>query len=447
MKTIFITSFHGHISRNILSTDVLPLLKEQKEIRVIILVPAYKADYFRDNFAGGNIIIEGVNPYQASKTGLGLFFKRLGVFIFDSETTKIKRYYDLYHHKKRLHFLFFSAAALIGHSFLIKKLIRYLDLRFCPKGFFNQLIRQYNPDMIFSTDIQNESDVSLMQDARTHGISVLGMVRSWDNMTQRACRILPDRLLVGSLAVKEEVLKFHRYPEEKIAVVGNPHYDRYLKAPINSKEKFCEKLGLNQSRPLILYNPIGDPIIHTNDTDKYIMKILGEIDAQILVRMPTNLPVNLDNFSKPENMVIDRPGFGFKKGDIRGQEITREDDDRLIDSLYYSDIVISGPSTICLDAALLDKPVIVVDFYPTRRHFFYGVYAYKYEHMRKLLATKGIYHAQSKNDFLAQIEKYISNSRLDKEGREKIRSLWFSHADGAASERLVNEILAFIRYI
>ena len=443
MKTIFITSFHGHISRNILATDVVPLLKKHKEIRIVILVPAYKVDYFRNNFAGENVIIEGVNLHQASKTALGLLFKRLGVFLFDSNTTRIKRYYDLYHHKKRLHFLFFSAAALIGHSFLIRKIVRYLDFHFCPKGFFIPLINKYSPAMIFSTDIQNENDVSLMQDARTKGIPILGMVRSWDNMTQRTCRIFPDRLLVGSVTVKDEVLKFHRYSEEKIIIVGNPHYDRYLRAPLTPKEKFFKNLGLNPSRRLIFYNPIGDPIIHFNDADKYIMKILGEIDAQILVRLPTNLPVNLDNFSTPKNMIIDRPGFSFKKDDMRSQEITKEDDDRLIDSLYYSDVVISGPSTVCLDAALLDKPIITVDFYPTQRHFFDGVYAYQYEHMKKLLATQGVHHAQSKEDFLTQINKYINDRELDKEGRKKIRLLWFSHTDGKSSERLVEEILSF----
>jgi len=443
-KTIFISSFHGHISRNILSTDVLPLLKQHKDIRVVILVPAYKADYFRDEFAGGNVVIEGINQEQASKTLLGLFFKRLGVYLFDSSTTRTKRYYMLYHYKKWFHFLFFSAAALIGHSFLIKKFSRYFDLRFCPKGFFAPLIKRYNPDMIFSTDIQNENDVSLMQDARLKGISILGMVRSWDNMTQRACRIFPDKLLVGSLTVKEEVLKFHKYSEEKIAVVGNPHYDRYLKAPITPKEKFFKSLGLNPNQRLIVYNPIGDPIIHKNDADRYIMQILGEVDAQILVRLPTNLPVNLDGFRAPLNMIIDRPGFNFRSGDIRGQEITREDDDRLIDSLYYSDIVVSGPSTICLDAALLDKPVITVDFYPTKRHLFDSVYAYQYEHLKKLLSTKGVYHTQSKEDFLRHIRRYLNNPRLDKEGREAVRSLWFSHTDGNSSERIVQEIFAFL---
>lgn len=417
-------------------------MKNNRNIRTVILVPDYKVEYFRNNFAAANVVVEGVRPNQASKTLRGLFFKRLAVFLFDSDTTRIKRRYLLYHYKDWLRFVSFSLAAIFGHSLLIRRIVRFFDFHLSPKGFFRPLISKYEPALVFSTDIQNENDVSLMHDARLSGIPIFGMVRSWDNMTQRTCRIFPDRLIAGSEAVKDEVLKFHRYPKERVSIVGNPHYDRYLKAPISSRKEFFGRLGLNPDRPLIFYNPIGDPIIHKNDTDTYIMKILGTLDAQVLVRLPTNLPVNLDNFIKPANMVIDRPGFNFRPGDIRGQEISRADDDRLIDSLYYSDVIVSGPSSICLDAALLDKPVIAVDFYPTERHLFEAVYAYQYEHLKKLLATQGVYRAQNKDDFLQQIKKYISNPDIHKEGRAKIRALWFSHADGKASKRLVKELLA-----
>lgn len=444
MKTIFITSFHGHISRNILATDVLTLLKKERAIRIVVLAPAHKINYFRSKFQGGNIMVEGVILHRSSKTRFGLLFKRLGVFLFDSHTTKVKRHYLLYHYRQWFRFAFFSLVAFAGHSRFVRRCIRTLDMRFSPKGFFGDLIETYRPDLVFSTDIQNEDDVSLMQDARARGIPIIGMVRSWDNMTQRACRIFPDRLLVGSTAVRDEAIQLHDFPLSRIGVVGNPHYDRYLRGPITPRAQFMKALGLDPKRRLIMYNPIGDPIIHANDTDVYIMGILGKADAQVLVRLPTNLPVKLDNFRIPENTSIDQPGFSFRKGDIRGQEITREDDDRLIDSLYYSDLVVSGPSSICLDAAFFDKPIIAVDFYPTERHFFDGVYAYGYEHLEKLLATGGVHRARTREDFLRQIQKYLREPELDVAGRRRIRELWFSHADGRSSERLVQEILSSI---
>ena len=61
-KTIFITSFFGLIARNILSTDILDILRSRKDLRIVIFVPKEKEILYRDTFAGGNVIVEGVLP-------------------------------------------------------------------------------------------------------------------------------------------------------------------------------------------------------------------------------------------------------------------------------------------------------------------------------------------------------------------------------------------------
>jgi len=271
------------------------------------------------------------------------------------------------------------------------------------------------------------------------------MVRSWDNPTQRIIRVLPDKLLVGSKTLKEEVVRLYHYPEKKIAITGNPHYDRYLNGPSVSKEQFFTQFGFNPERRMILYAPLGDYLVRDNDVDQYIMEILGKLDAQILIRFPPDESVRLNNFVKPANMAYDQPGVAFKQNQYGDREISLTDDQRLIDELYYCDLAITGPTSICLDAALLDKPVIAVHFYPSARTFCQSVFNYWYSHIEKLLATGGVHYARSEEDFLKAIEEYLKNPKKDKEGRAKIRSLWFSHADGRASERLAKEILSFLQ--
>jgi SAM-dependent methyltransferase len=46
MNTLFVTSFHPHISRNILGTEVLENFKKTANLQVVILTPFYKKDYF-----------------------------------------------------------------------------------------------------------------------------------------------------------------------------------------------------------------------------------------------------------------------------------------------------------------------------------------------------------------------------------------------------------------
>jgi len=456
MRTVFITSFHPHISRNILETKFLSLLRDRPDLKVVILAPDYKLKFFKDSFEKGNVIVEGVSPNQASKTARGIFFKKLGIYLFDSATTRLKLRFKLYQDKKILYYLFFSLLMFCGRSLWFQRFARALDKKFSPKGFFSGLLKKYKPDLIFATDIQNENDVSLMQDAERADIKVLGMVRSWDNMTQRVFRVWPDCLAVGSREIYDEIEFLHDYPKERAVITGQPHYDRYLKAPLKNKNSFFAEMGLDVAKRLILYAPIGDDILVRNDIDRYIISLLGlyadKLGAQVLVRLPTNLNLNLEGFRAPENVIFDKPGFAFGKSKALDQEITKADDDRLIDELYWSDVVVAGPTSVLLDGALLDKPLIAINFYPedsldslrrptSKRPYFEGLYHYDYVHIQKLLGTEGVREANTKTELKEAISDYFKNPKLDFAGRKKMREKWFSHADGHSSARLAKLII------
>ena len=444
MRTIFITSFHPHISRNILHTPVLERLKQESDLRIVIIVPSYKVDYFTQQFGGEQILVEGVDMYAASKKKRGIIFKRLGMYLCPTDTVRLRRRFKLYCDHKLIFFIFACLIGFAGRSRQVRALVRMIDYYVSPKGFFASLLDRYKPDLIFSTDPQNDNDISLMQDARMRGIPLIGMVRSWDNTTQRVFRIFPDRLLVGSRTAADECLAIHGYPKEKLVFTGQPHYDRYLNAPITPREKFFTEFSLDPAKPFILYAPVGDVtlIMKENDMDQYVMEILGSIGMQILVRFPPDEQVRLVQFNQPPHMVIHRPGHVFKNGQFTDREIRKEDDDSLIDEIFYSSLVITGPTSISLDAAYMDKPVIAVDCYPSKRHFFEKVYQYSYSHLKKLLHTGGIHYAQTKEDLLRQIDIYRKDPAVDSEGRARIRANWFSRADGHASDRVADEILA-----
>lgn len=388
-------------------------------------------------------MIEGVPLYQSSKKIAGLFFKRLGLFLIDTNTRRLKKRYKYYQDKKWLYFIFSMFLGILGWFVFVRRIVRFFDLYFSPKSAFVPLIEKYRPDVIFAADVQNENDVALMQAARLRGIPTVGMFRSWDNPTQSMLRIIPDKLLVGSEEVRKEALEFHDILKNRVAIVGHPHYDRYLRGPTKTKEEFFKEFGLDPRKKLILYAPLGDKFVAKNDIDQYVMEALGEINSQILVRFPPDEKLTLVNFNRPPNMVFDKPGAIFKSNEFNDREITRSDDDRLANSIYYSDIVMSGPTSICLDGVFFDKPVIAVHLYPTPRHFFDTIYCYWFNHYQKLLGTGGVKYVTTKEELSRSINDYFENPELYKEERAKIRSMWFSHADGKSSERLAKEILNF----
>ena len=326
----------------------------------------------------------------------------------------------------------------IGRSFVVRRVIRFLDLSLSPKDLFKPLFDEYKPDLIFSTDIQNENDVSLAQDAIRRGVKTVGMIRSWDNPTQRILRVWPDKLLVGSRALYDEVWKYYRYPREKTIITGNPHYDKYLHPRITGREEFFKKWGLDLAKKLLLYTASGHILMKVNDYDQHIMETLGQFDGQVLVRFPLSGDVRLVDFKQPANMAIDKPGEKFGNKEL---ELREEDDISLIEQLTYADVVITGPTSVCLDAAFFDRPVIAADFYPTGRHLYEKNWGFITAHIKNLLKTDGVTYVKSAPEMFAAIEAYLKNPKLNSEGRAKIREKWFSHIDGRSSERLAGELL------
>ncbi|MBX4210343.1 CDP-glycerol glycerophosphotransferase family protein [Candidatus Parcubacteria bacterium] len=413
-------------------------------MRIVLVVPDYKKDYFTKTFGGANIIVEGIKSYQSSRTKRGLFFKKLGYFLFHTDTAATRKRYEYYCTGKYGYYYFAVVLGFIGQSFFVRKVVRYIDLHFSPKGFFTHLFEKYMPDAVFSTDIQNENDVSLMQEARLRHIPIIGMIRSWDNPTQRINRIYPDRLLVGSQCVHDEMIELCNFPKNRMKIVGNPHYDKYKNGSTKSREEFCAHFGIDSNKPFVLFAPIGDHLIRHNDVDQYIMEILSDVPVQFLVRFPPDEAVRLVNFKQPANMAYDKTGVAFSAKELGDREISSEDDERLINSLYHAAFAITGPTSIPLDAALIDKPSIVVHFYPSERGFCASIYSFWVSHIRKLINTRGVHFAESKQSLLDGINAYLADPRKDAEGRKKIRSLWFSHADGKASDRVAWELTSFL---
>lgn len=445
MKTLFVTSFHSYVSRNIHSTDFLVHLKAQRDVRVVMLVPQYKIAFFKECFEGGNVEVVGVKTGVSSRTKTGLFFKRFAELAYVSETNTVKRKYKFYHEKKFRQLLMAWAIGFLGYFHLVRKLVRFLDLHFSPRGLFEPLIDEYKPDCIFVTDVFNENDVSLMQAGKRKGITTVGFVRSWDNPSKYLLRVFPDRLLTGSQTLAEEVAYFHQYPEKNIEAVGNPHYDRYKKGPTEDRATFFNHFSFDPNKQMILFSPVGDDLIAFNDFDEYIMRLLAKEGRQVLVRFPPASAVRMTDFTAPPHMYIDIPGKAFSSSVFTDREITPEQDASLVNSLYHADLVITGPTSIPLDSAFFDKPTIVADFYPTKRHPYDGIYEYEYFHFKKLMReTGGVAHIQNESDFAPTIAKLLEEPSLMHEGREKIRSLWFSHDDGKAGERLASKILSFL---
>jgi hypothetical protein len=88
MKTIFITSFHSLISRNILQTDVLKLLIKSGAY-IYIFCPDYKLEYFKKEFARDSVETIGIKNIHPNKTEA--IFKQLASSLLPTSTIYFNR--------------------------------------------------------------------------------------------------------------------------------------------------------------------------------------------------------------------------------------------------------------------------------------------------------------------------------------------------------------------
>ena len=105
METIFITSFHFAISRNILATKILELLDE-KEVRVVVFTKSYKVNYFKQELNSSNLIIEGIDFSKPSANRITLILKRLMRLGLDTETARVEKYMKWKREGKFFYYLF-----------------------------------------------------------------------------------------------------------------------------------------------------------------------------------------------------------------------------------------------------------------------------------------------------------------------------------------------------
>ena len=440
MKTIFISSFHQLISRNILATPLLELLLQSGDIRIVILVPADKQNFFQSEFGRDGIVIEGVPRTLTPRDFLLRYFALSSVTARGIEVIR-KKEYDNFNSR----FL-----RVLGRRAWGQGLIREIDKWLTPRGRFGALLDKYQPALIFSTDAQNENDVRLMHEARARGIRIFGMVRSWDNFTTKgALRIISDTLAVTSEIVKREAEAFSFVPEARIVPIGIPHYDRYLQRSKMPREEFYRSLGLDAAKKTILFAPIGNRYIRDNLLDKIVLESLAILDVNVLVRMPPSDYVNFENWKKGRaNVVFYTPGGGSPSGDKdrKLNEVTREDDNHLIAELTHCDIVVTGQSTITIDAMMFDKPAVIIYFDQEERQYYESIKRYyDSEYYRPVVESGGVQLARSSEELKTFVERYLENSRLDEEGRRRIASEQAYKIDGKATERLAQVLLSSLR--
>ena len=448
MRTIFITSLNPFVTRNILFTDVFkkitaaPATAGKPDTRLVIFCPDYKKDYFEKNFRRSNVIIEPIKSEKFSKQDV--LFAYLGRSLIRTKTLAIHRKEIFLRNKNWSAYIFSHLLSWIGWFAPVKRLVRFLDLWTISKSRFAKYFDQYNPDLVFGPDVFHIDDAHLLAEAKCRGIRAVGMVRSWDNITNKGLfRVKPDALIVNNEVIRDEAIQYEDIAKDKIFVAGMPQFDYYLNEPRTGRAEFFRRIGFDPKKPMVLFSPWGGRFL---DTDWKIMQILKDArvngaipkDLQFLVRIPPNDTIPMGDFTPDDHFRIEAPSRQFREGVYRDQELDRDAMIHLADSLYYGDLVIAYTSSLNIDACAFDKPIIGIAFDGLKDNPYLksALRFLDWDHTRKMLFTNWAPFTRGKEELINHINRYLKDPSLDRENRARFLKLQAWKTDGKSGERI-----------
>ena len=451
MKTILIPIFHGHIARNILRTDVLLELK--KKVNVVLIVPVFKKDLYEKEFESDRVSIVAAPTIKFSR--LDRFFRRFYYYFVYTQTVKIVQQEQFLLNGRKFRYIWSRIwTSFFGYSKLLRQIVRWLDQLLVKDTLFVPIFDHYKPDLVFIPSLTSDDESLVLREAKRRHISIVGMFRSWDTITVNKgnLRVFPDKIIVHTKLLKEDVVKYTDYPKDKIEVMGMSHFDYYLTGMRISREKFFEQIGGSPTRRTIYFMPIG---LSDQSEDKYMLALLESwvksdpafTNTQLMLSSHPNATKPID-YAAPETLLIKFPGvMNFPGGKPTDREIIKGDMEMMASAIYHSDVVVNYQGTTSIDAVAFDKPVINIAFDATKeKPYLKSVRRfYDFTHYQPILESGGVRLARSTDGLRRGILEYLDNPTKDQEGRKRIVKEQVFKYDGKASERTANAILSLLK--
>ena len=416
-RTIFITLFQGVEAKNILRTSIFKELISHEGIRIVFFVKtAEKANFYQKQFGHPRVFYEIVAKIK--QNFWQRFFGSLKFRLINTATIDWRRKLAFEVHKNYFRFFIgWLLNRLLAHRF-IRKVYRLLDMFLVRGSIFKIFFDKYKPAAVISAHPFDDIEASLLREAKRKGVKTFGLANSWDKITGRcALRVLPDKFIVYNDLVKKDAVDYADLPVEDIFIGGVPHYDQHINHPKSSRASFLERIGGDPGKKVLFYAPLAKRFISSRwSMIDYLQSLIekGIIEnAQLLVRFQPNDFVEMNEIEKRKNIIFDIPGIRFSTHMPIGAgidwDLSQEDIEMLTNSLYHCDILVSYASSLCIDAAIFDKPVVNINFELSVPLSVYRspTELYKMTHYLNALKTGAIRLVNNSEELITWINKYL----------------------------------------
>jgi hypothetical protein len=453
---------HGAAAGNMLRTGVVRrVLEAAGEMRVVVLSPMSADPQFVNELAHPRVAFEPLPAHQPR----GLEARLVGLMqaaYIDSGITESVRIRRIEAQAKGT-IRWLRTKRLIAQAIapsLVGKSTRYalIDRRVSHPA-AEAIFDRYRPALLVtSSPGLILSEVPLLRTAAKRGVWSMAIDPSWDNFTNK---LLPvrrvNRLVVWNQLMKEQAIELHGYEPHEIRLAGVPQWDRYFRDGVTiSREAFCARIGADPSRALLTLTTTPRELYSHHD---HVLRVLLDAirgrrlqrPAQILVRLhPRDDRAHYVQFDNVPGVIIEKPFRDtVRAADGLAVDVTADSQQHLADTLRHSDVIINVASTIAVEAAIFDTPVVNIafdgetpsEFARSARRY------YRFTHYANITRHNAVRVADTPGALIDLVNAYLADPALDAEGRRKVVRDQCEFFDGRSAERVAQAVLDDLQMI
>ena len=460
--TILVSVPHGGAAGNMLRTGILSrVIDANPSLQVVLVSPLVKDDGFVREFSHPRIRFEELPPHTPSGVEARLMALMQAAYLESGITRSVQIRREEALAKGVVRWLpLKNAIAKTLIPALAAKASRYdpIDARVshpAAERLFDQhrpaLVVTSNPGLILS-------EVPLLRTAKRRGVRTMAVDPSWDNFTNKLIPVRRvDRLIVWNTIMRDQAVALHGYRPDHLRLAGTPQWDPYFKdGVITSRDEFCRRIGADPSIKLITltttplelyayYEPLIEMLLEAREQGRF-----GQ-PTQLLVRVhPRDAVERYAAFEGRPGVIIEKP---FKQtvrsGDGMTVDVTADAQRHLANTMRHSDVILQVVSTIAIEAAIFDTPVVNVSFDGRAQvPFVRSARRYaEFTHWDNIRENGAIRDASTPDDMIEHVRRYLDDPALDHDARGRVARDQCQFLDGRAAERVagfVNEEVAAV---
>jgi FkbM family methyltransferase len=242
---------------------------------------------------------------------------------------------------------------------------------------FDQFLESQRADVLLVSPLVHfgSAQADIVASARRLGVPVWMLLFSWDNLSTKGCmHVEPDLMFVWNERQRTEAEQLHGFTASRVVVVGAPRFDGFFALrPAMTREQFHEPLGLDPSKPTLLY--VCSSRLIAPEELSFVRRWVTAVrasgsdilqDSNIVIRphpdialLPEEVPLvrhrwpaapNLD--AHVAELCADGPTVVLRT--------SYKDPQGLYESLVHSTAVVALNTTAELEAAIVGRPVLTM---------------------------------------------------------------------------------------